>query len=135
MAIITWNDEFSVGIQLIDDQHKRLIEIINELHDAMGKGEGAKAQAHILAELVDYTAAHFKEEEKLFDLYDYPEKFAHKAVHDKLTQQVIDFQKDYENGKTIISLVLMNFLKNWLMDHILNVDKRYTEFLNDKGVH
>lgn len=100
----------------------------------MSRGEGKKALSDILAEVVNYTKTHLSYEESLFDQYGYPEKDAHKMVHKKLTQQVLDYQSDYDSGKSVITIEVMNFLKNWLIDHITNTDKKYTAFLNSKGL-
>jgi hemerythrin-like metal-binding protein len=134
MAIIEWKDTYSVGVQSIDQQHKIWISLINKLHDAMGKGEGKKILADIFEEVVAYTKTHLKNEEALFEKYGYPDTAAHKAVHAKLTQQVLEKQKEIQDGKSVMTMDVMNFLKNWLIDHIQNTDKKYTAFLVSKGV-
>ena len=134
MAIIEWKDEYSVGIQSIDQQHKIWVGLINKLHDAMKKGEGKKALADIYKEIVEYTKTHLKNEEALFDKFGYTDTAAHKLIHSKLTEQVIEKQKDIEDGKTVITMDVMNFLKSWLIDHIQNTDKKYSAFLISKGV-
>ncbi|MGA7721868.1 MAG: bacteriohemerythrin [Ignavibacteriaceae bacterium] len=134
MAIIEWTNDYSVGIQSIDQQHKIWIGLINKLHDAMRKGEGKKILSDIFEEIVAYTKTHLKNEEALFDKYNYPDTAAHKIVHDKLTKQVIEQQQDIKNGKALITMEVMSFLKNWLIDHIQNTDKKYSAFLISKGV-
>ena len=134
MAIIEWKDEYSVGIQSIDQQHKIWIGLINKLHDAMSKGEGKKILSDIYEEIVAYTKTHLKNEEILFQKYSFPDIAAHKLVHDKLTQQVLDKQKEIQEGKTVLTMEVMTFLKNWLIDHIQNTDKKYSAFLISKGV-
>jgi hemerythrin-like metal-binding protein len=134
MAIIEWNNEYSVGIPSIDQQHKIWIGLINKLHDAMRKGEGKKILSDIYEEIAAYTQTHLKTEEALFLKYNYPETASHKAIHDKLTKQVIEQQKEIKEGKAIITMEVMSFLKNWLIDHIQNTDKKYSAFLISKGV-
>ena len=134
MALIEWKNDYSVGVVEFDNQHKKLIELINKLHDAMKSGTSRQSLSGILAELVDYTKFHFSNEEKYFGQYVYPDIGAHKVEHEKLTRQVIEFQRDFNDGKTSISIDVMSFLKNWLVDHIGGVDKKYTQFFNSKGV-
>lgn len=135
MAIITWKNEYSVGVTEFDNQHKVLIDIINKLHDAMRAGIGKQALSVILEELVSYTKFHFANEERNFAQYSYPEINAHKLEHEKLTRQVIEFLRDYNEGKSSMSIEVMGFLKDWLMQHIGGVDKKYTQFFNSKNVH
>jgi hemerythrin-like metal-binding protein len=134
MALISWKTEFSVGVVEFDNQHKILIDLINNLHDSMRAGVGKQALSGILSELVTYTKVHFANEEKFFKQYSYPEQSLHMMEHEKLTRQVIEFQKDYEEGKTSMTLDVMDFLRSWLLDHIGGVDKKYTQFFNSKGV-
>jgi len=134
MALITWSENFSVNITEIDSQHKKLIALINELHEAMKVAKGKDVMGHILSELVNYTVYHFGTEEKLFQKYGYPEIVNHKKQHDDLTRQVMDTADKFNKGGNIITVEVMTFLKDWLQSHILRVDKRYAPFLNSKGV-
>ena len=125
MALFNWNDSYSVNIKEIDSQHKILIGLINELHDGMKVGKGKDILKKILDELVKYTVFHFDHEEKLFISYNYPESFLHKRAHSDLIQQVTSLKEKYDNGKTVLSMDVMNFLKDWLGSHILGTDKKY----------
>ncbi len=143
-SILEWNDSLLVNIQLIDDQHKQLVTFINELFRAMKKGEPKQVTGKILGNLIEYTASHFQSEEELFDRYDYPETEQHKAIHKELVEQhkaihkelvnkVVDFQKQFDVGASELEIPLMEFLKDWLIDHIMKTDKRYSAFLREKG--
>jgi len=134
MALITWNENFSINITEIDSQHKKLIELINELHEAMKVAKGKDVMGNILSELVNYTVYHFGTEEKLFQKHGYPEYATHKKRHDDLTKQVKDTADKFNKGGNIITVEVMSFLKDWLQNHILTVDKRYAPFLSSKGV-
>ena len=87
-----------------------------------------------LSKLIEYTVSHFATEEALFDKHNYPEKDAHKEIHKKLVAQVVEFQKQFESGEKDISLELMEFLKDWLIKHIKGTDKKYSSYLQSKGV-
>jgi hemerythrin len=134
LALFNWNDSYSVNIKEIDSQHKILIGLINELHDGMKVGKGKDILKKILDELVKYTVYHFDHEEKLFTSYKYPESSPHKMAHTNLIQQVKSLKENYDKGKTVLSMDVMNFLKDWLVNHIIGTDKKYSIYLNGKGV-
>ncbi|MBI5142129.1 MAG: bacteriohemerythrin [Nitrospirae bacterium] len=134
MALFTWDDRFSVNVREIDEQHKRLIGMINELHDGMKSGGGKAAVAPILKRLVDYTLYHFSTEERYMAQHRYPGELAHKTEHKKFTDKVMDFHKKFDAGTAAVSLELMTFLKSWLTDHIMVTDKKYSKHFNDHGL-
>jgi methyl-accepting chemotaxis protein/hemerythrin len=131
--LFEWDDSLSVKVTEIDNQHKRLIDLINQLHKAMGEGKSKEEIDGILNGLIDYTKTHFGYEENLFDKYKYPETTQHKQAHIDLVKQVVEFEKKFKEGKENISMDLMNFLKNWLINHIKGTDQKYSKFLNDHG--
>lgn len=128
MALIEWNEKLSVGVPEMDNQHKRLVAIINELNDAMKQGKGREALGKVLNNLITYVHTHFKSEEEFMRKVSFPELESHKAEHKKLTNEVEKFYNDFKDGKTILSVQIMNFLRNWLLDHIGKKDKAYGEF-------
>jgi hemerythrin-like metal-binding protein len=134
MALLSWSQEYSVGINEIDKEHIKLVELVNELHDGMKAGKGKEILGSILTELVKYTSFHFGHEEKLFDTYHYPGSIIHKKQHKDLVEQVLVYKDGYDKGNTIMTMDIMNFLKNWLVQHIAGSDKKYSAFLNSKGV-
>lgn len=135
MALFTWNDSYSVSNEAIDNQHKKLIDLINTLHEAMIKGEGRSVLSDVLKELLAYTKTHFKSEEALMEKAGYSELGAHKAIHDQFTAQVDDFCKKYESGNLAVTMELMGTLKNWLIDHIQGTDKRYVSRFEEAGIN
>ena len=134
MALINWSADFSVGIGSIDEEHKKLAGYVNELNDAMAQRKGKDVLEKILGGLVDYTKTHFAREEQLFKAHGYPESMSHKAKHDELTKKVMAFQKDLHDGKAVMSVEIMAFLKDWLLNHIKVTDMKYGPFLKGKGV-
>lgn len=134
MALINWSADFSVGIGSIDEEHKKLAGYVNELNDAMAQRKGKDVLEKILGGLVDYTKTHFAREEQLFKTHGYPESMSHKAKHDELTKKVMAFQKDLHDGKAVMSVEIMAFLKDWLLNHIKVTDMKYGPFLKGKGV-
>jgi hemerythrin len=135
MPIMSWTDAYSTGMAEIDQQHKKLIALINSLNDAMAAGQGKAVLGKILDELVNYCASHFAMEEKLFDTHGYPEAAEHKEKHRKMTSKVLTLQTQFKQGKALMTIEVMEFLHQWLDKHILGTDKQYVPFLSSKGVH
>lgn len=135
MALVVWNEKLSVGVKSIDDQHKKLITLVNQLHDGMMNGRGKETVGPVLKGLIDYTRTHFKYEEDLFARTGYGEAAAHKKEHDELVRRVIEIQKIYdEKGPSVLTIQVMNFLKEWLTAHILGSDMKYGPHLKAKGL-
>jgi hemerythrin-like metal-binding protein len=134
MALIQWNPALSVNIAQIDNQHMKLVDIVNNLHDRMKEGKGKTILSGVLSELADYTVYHFKTEEELFKQHSYPKSDAHILEHNTLVQQVLKLKTDLDGGKTVITNDVMLFLRDWLSNHISGSDKAYMPFFNSKGV-
>lgn len=112
----------------------KLVELVNRLYRAVTEKQGKDAVGRILNELVEYTGEHFKTEEEFFDRYGYPERGEHKKIHNDLVQKVMDFQRKFESGKAEVDMELMEFLKDWLVNHIMKTDRKYAPFLQEKGL-
>lgn len=132
---MTWYDRYSVNLKEIDRQHQQLIAIINELHDAMVQKRSKDVLEDILKNLVLYYPGTFSYEEDLMQSHGYPGLHEHKKKHGELRQKVLRLQSDQQAGKIVVSLEVMNFLKNWLTAHMQGTDKMYSEFLNSEGVY
>ena len=134
MAIMEWSPAFSVKVKKFDDQHKKLVDLVNQLHDAMKSGQGNAALGLVLQSLISYTATHFKDEEQVMQANGYPELAKHKSEHEKLVKQVLELQKKFQEGGSVLTMTVMSFLKDWLVTHIQGEDKKYGVFLNAKGI-
>jgi hemerythrin len=134
MALIVWSNDLSVNIHSIDEQHKKLVALVNNLNDAMSSGKGQQIMGKILDDLVAYTKTHFATEERLMTTHTYPGYLIHKKEHDNLTQQVVSLHQDFKEGKPVITVALTSFLKDWLGKHIKGTDQKYSPFLINKGV-
>jgi hemerythrin len=135
MALLAWNDRLSVNIREIDGQHKKLVNMVNELHDAMKEGKAETILVQIVGEMKQYAASHFGLEEGYMQTNNYPEFKIHKAEHDKFVAKVVQVEKDCKAGKCAVSMDILNFLSNWLVNHIKGTDKKYSPFLNSCGLH
>jgi hemerythrin-like metal-binding protein len=132
MDYISWDDSFLVGVEVFDNDHKYLVKLINNLHSGLMAGFGISEMTFILDDLVRYTNVHFKREEDLMKKHAYPDYDEHRGAHADLVRKVVDFQDQLKSGKKIFSLELMNFLKDWLLNHILKTDKRYSVFFGQR---
>ena len=129
VAFFVWTDKYSVGIQEVDDQHKRLVELVNDLYEAMTAGRGSEVLGTVFNTLLAYTRTHFAEEEKLMQQCGFPGFSEHKQLHERLTQQVIDLGEQFREGKSSLTVHVATFLKDWLVKHIQGTDRKYVPFL------
>ncbi len=134
MTMVVWKDEYSVDIQEIDEQHKCLVEFINEMYKALAIKDNREQVEEVLNKLVDYTKVHFAVEECLMRMFEYPDYDAHKAIHDRIVHKVTEYQGQFKAGDDRVGMDLLMFLKDWLFDHINKVDKKYVPHLVKNGV-
>ncbi|WP_319508714.1 bacteriohemerythrin [uncultured Methanolobus sp.] len=135
MALVTWSDKYSMQIKEIDDQHKVLVGMINELHDAMKQAKSKEVSLEIINKMAEYTKFHFSTEEKYMKRFAYPDYAEHKLEHEKFVENVLKFKDDYEKGKAGVSYDILNFLKDWLVGHIQDTDKKYAPLFIEKGLN
>lgn len=135
ITLLAWNDRLSVNIAEIDSQHKKLVDMVNELHDAMKAGKAETVMVHIVKEMKQYAASHFGLEERYMKSNNYPDYKPHKTEHDKFVAKVVQVEQDCKAGKCAMSMDILNFLSNWLVNHIKGTDKKYAPFLNNCGIH
>ncbi len=132
---VTWTEKMSVGVEALDADHKRLLDLLNDLHDGIAAGRGTERLGRVLDGLMDYTATHFAREEEFFARTGYPAAPEHIHEHETLTGIVHDIQVLYNHGKfEALSLNTLDLLKSWLADHIQGSDKKYGPHLNACGI-
>lgn len=131
---VEWEDRFCVGVQQIDSDHKKLVELINDLHSAMIDRRGREALNDIVARMMEYAVSHFATEERLMMRFAFAGYASHKAEHDGFMQKVIDLQARLSDRSLILSLEVITFLRDWLTNHIIRSDKAFGVFLQSKGV-
>lgn len=135
MSLMLWTDSLQLGIDSIDQQHRWLVDATNRLYDEINSPTPDRVVlGNILEGLVDYTMNHFVLEEELFQRFDYPENAAHKAEHDAFTAQAMALLLQFEDGESVGQPTL-EFLKEWLLHHIMQVDRAYAPFLKAQGVN
>lgn len=131
MEFAEWSEKLSVEIDLIDDQHKILIDLINRTSKHILANEN-KAVDAVLEELLQWTETHFSEEEVMFTDSGYSDVEKHKGEHRFFVDKIKDLRKDYEEKGHSASLDILQFLKNWLFYHIEIIDKTYAPYVIKK---
>jgi hemerythrin len=124
MTFFNWHENLSVGNKFIDGDHRHLIDLVNQLYDAIDKGRAESVAGRVLDELIQYTKEHFKREEAVMQRIDYAEFSAHKAEHENLTQQVIALREKFQRCEQDRATELLVFLYDLLFNHIIEVDKK-----------
>ena len=128
-ALFNWSEEFETGVFVIDNQHRKFIQILNSLHHASKLGVSSLVIEDILKELKAYVDYHFSTEERYFAIFNYPGSFKHKREHDELKKKVSDYIKRYKSGDPFITIDLLNFLISWFKSHIKGYDVKFAKFL------
>jgi hemerythrin len=134
MALFEWDSSYSVSVAEIDKQHQKLVAMINDLNDAMKQGKGKDILAGIIGELFTYAGNHFANEEKYFDKFAYPAAASHKLEHNNFVKKVSEFKNSFDSGQLALTIEVINFLKDWLKNHIQGTDKKYGPFFNENGL-
>lgn len=134
MAYIDWCPSYSVHNSLLDEQHQQLFTIINELYNARYQKKSREQMIVAIRQLVEYTQKHFAEEERQMELIGFTGLAEHKAAHEKLTQKVIEIEQQFHDARDGMVGDLLGFLvSDWLLKHILDMDKQYVPYLKSVG--
>jgi hemerythrin-like metal-binding protein len=125
MSLFSWSNELSVGSEFIDNDHKKLIKLVNDFHDAMEQGRGNEVIGKVLNNLLIYTREHFRREEVEMQRISYERMALHKHEHETLLAQVVELQENFKAGKGMLSVKVSKFLRDWLLTHIQQTDKLF----------
>lgn len=133
MAVIDWKEVYETGIVALDNEHRGLVGEINRLYEAVRDKRGEELLGDILSMLEAYTVDHFQHEEKLMKEYHYPGLEEHQRVHQELIAAVQEMQQRAASGTEELARELLKFLRGWVLEHIVEVDKKYGSFLESRG--
>jgi hemerythrin-like metal-binding protein len=134
MALITWGPKLEIGIGIVDSQHRRLVDLINQLNEAMEGGRGVAVVGETLEGLIDYTHTHFRTEEDLLKEHNYEDYDLHRREHRIFTDQIEIYRDRLDAGSLRISSEVMEYMRGWLLTHIGSSDRAYIRTLKDAGV-
>lgn len=129
MALAVWDNKYATGNLVVDGQHKKLFEMVNDLHDALLAGKGRDMMGVTLKGLASYTKEHFSTEERLMTQKAYPGFPDHKRKHEDLLGQVGQLVTDFDAGKLTLPLTLARFLSDWIRHHIDEEDQKMAQWL------
>lgn len=128
MGFGNWNDKYSVNNAIIDDQHKRLLDILFKLERLVNRKKDASEMVALLSDMSDYAQQHFVSEERFMQSIGYPKLEAHKEEHSKYTLEVLKFTLSHLDDAPENPREVLNFLTHWWTDHILKVDMDYSKY-------
>jgi len=131
---VAWDEKYSLKIKPIDNQHKELIKLTNELHKAcLSRNEEVKtAFKDAMSRMVEYVHFHFGREQELLQRINYPDYPNHKRQHEALVKDILIAAKDYNEGKKLVPNQFVRTLKDWIYSHIAVYDKLYASFIDDQ---
>lgn len=131
---LEWNEKYSVDVVEIDEQHRQLFVIINQIIDAIGQNLTEENLTKIINSLLEYKKRHFETEEKYFKEFNYEGAEEHIAEHKKFSEKIGEFQKKYSYDTLTLTFRLVDFLEDWLIDHLMNVDQKYKDCFKAHGL-
>ena len=134
MSVFSWNEKYSVHVEKMDEQHKKLFELISRLHEAMSEGKGNAELGEILNGLKVYTETHFTDEEKYMKSFGYSGLPEQKKQHTLFIEKINEYEKKLQDKKLGLSIEVLTFLRDWLIHHIQTVDAKYSENFNRHGL-
>ncbi|MBF0139706.1 MAG: hemerythrin family protein [Magnetococcales bacterium] len=132
VELVQWNDSFVIGYQEVDEDHQKLVGMLNALNTSISEQDTHEVVGKVLNDLLSYTAWHFRHEERLMQTFRYPDYVAHKKEHGSLIQQATELQTKFLAAEQELTQDVMDFLKRWLVHHILQTDKAMADFLRQK---
>jgi len=130
--LVIWSNTYSVGIKLIDDQHKELLDLVNDMYNHVNNDDEAAERAYfqgVIKKTADYVKIHFATEEKIMKATNFKGYSGHKLIHDSFIMSVVDIINQFESGKRVPLISFTNFIKDWILTHIAIMDKQYFEHL------
>jgi len=135
MPLYEWKETYNIGIKSIDEDHQGMLNLINQLFDAMSHGKAKEILSEIFIELINYIKLHFKREETHFTDTNFPEYLEHKLQHDLFIEKINALKAQFDEDNQNISVDLLYFLTDWLINHIFILDRNYLNHFKEHGVN
>ena len=134
MSRFIWKEEYSLGIEIIDSQHKELVALLEKTYDNFLNKSPKDELVRLVNELDQFATIHLGTEEKYFDLFNYEGKDLHIKIHNDMRSQIATFNKRVEAEGAKVAMEIIDFLENWLIEHIENIDKKYVQCFKEHGL-
>lgn len=134
MSFVVWQSKYETGVMSIDNDHRNLVSMIENLYSAISKGEGKKVIDVIVKGLSEYAIVHFNREEMLMKSIGFEGFEKHKKSHQTFTDKVSSFQQMLASGQQNISVEVVAFLRDWLINHIQNIDMQFVDEFKKHGI-
>jgi hemerythrin len=135
MALMTWESKYSVGVETLDNQHKAMMNALNELHAASMRGKAQEIAGPLLKQIASIARVHFSAEERLMESIRFPGLATHHGKHQELVEKLAEFVARHEKGDTTVYTQLLYFVRDWLTKHMQIEDQEYANRLSARGVH
>lgn len=132
MAYFEWAEDMIIDHGAIDEDHKKLVDLVNELHTATSVGKGHEVIEKIMMDLMTYTKEHLQREEQIMASINFPNLERHKLGHQQFSEKLTTLQAQFEAGSIIVASQLSTVLRDWLSLHIRRSDKEIKVFLQKK---
>jgi len=133
-SYVKWKDAYNVGVDLIDEDHQKLMNLINKLKMAVRYHTGECYEKQAMDELAEWTRTHFAREERLMQRHGYPGYEEHKKQHDAMLARVAASIEDYDERGHDALVDVAPLVRDWLVNHIHNIDQSYARYLREKGL-
>ncbi len=127
--LIRWNSTYELGYKEIDEQHMKLVDIINDFYNAFATAQAHEKIGDIIGELVNYTVFHFTAEEEIFSNSNYPDVEQHRKIHKSFVDELKKYHQEVKDGNMTTTYDLMTFLRDWLVKHIMGTDRAYLPYV------
>ncbi len=134
LTFIKWDSKLELGIKQIDQHHHRLVELLDNTYDAIMLNKSQTELDVIIKELSEYAMYHFATEKYLMTEYGFPSINSHLLEHEKFSNHIRDFQERCSRAEFLVAIDVLSFLWNWLVNHIMKVDRAYADYLIARGV-
>jgi hemerythrin-like metal-binding protein len=135
MEKINWSPKYNVGVETIDEQHKRLVFMLNRLIEAKEATTDSELVSDVITQMTKYAEDHFKFEEDLLAKFGFPLLDQHRQSHDNYRKKVVDLCTAVLLNVPIVPQVMLNYLVQWWEKHILHEDMEYKSFFKKNGIH
>jgi len=134
MALMTWKNQYSVGVETLDNQHKAFMKALNELHAASIKGKAGAVAGSLIRQISSIATEHFATEVRLMESIKFPALAAHRAKHEELSAKFKEFLSRHEKGDATVYAELLYFMRDWQTKHMQTEDQEYAKWMSSRPV-